>query len=441
MVVKLEVVGIVLCSWGCAADMGSSELHASSVSEHAAEGRGAGGLVAAPVGHPGRGPWEQVPPDFVREACHLDPAALDEADRVLNKPWVAIRYGRLCHAFGADMRPEESFSATKILGATTAGAVAYQTRDLERTGRKTGAFSDEDRVDHWIDGFTFHKDAHVAHVLAMVAQSDDLSYGKRVMEYDYTGIVQLDSLNFMLHAAIAQDPERLGADLEAFVQRFMFGPLGMTQSTWSYGLPNKAFGFGWNTTVLDMARLGQLLLRHGMVNDTRLINEEWVYRMTHPAFEDANTAMGYCTWLNAAKGFTTGTMPTPASWTDLTSQPRFPGPCAPLAIHREHPHGLSQAPDCNYGSDRSCQQQHDVGVWQSIAGYGSVIQGHPGLDLVLVGWQLTPEDFFGLGASGKLWDAVRPAVIAEDPTFTGDETAFCREYGNNRYAPDLLSQD
>lgn len=375
----------------------------------------------------------------MREDCRLDPEALDEADRVLDKPWVAIRYGRLCHAFGADMPASESFSATKILGATTAGAVAYQTRGIERTGPKTGPFSDIDRVDAWIDDFAFHRDAQVAHVLAMVAQSQDIRYGKRVMEYDYTGVVQLDSLNFMLHTAIGQDPERLGANLEAFVQRFMFGPLGMTGSTWSYGLPNKAFGFGWSTTVLDMARLGQLLLRRGLVNDERLIDEEWVYRMTHPAFEDANTAMGYCTWLNAAAGFTTGTMPTPASWTELTSQPRFPGPCAPVAIYREHPHGLSQSPDCNYQSARSCQQQHDVGVWQSIAGFGSVIQGHPGLDLVLVGWQLTPEDFFGLGASGKLWDAVRPAVVAADPTFPGDEASFCAAYGGNAYAPDLQS--
>lgn len=428
-----RVLGSVLVwalgSSGCAAD-GASSAWTSAAAR-------AEPLQIARLGHPGRDAWEVVPETRVREDCRLDPEALAEADRVLNKPWVAIRYGRLCHAFGSDMSASESFSATKILGATTAGAVAYQTRSLARTGPKTGPFGDEDRVDHWIDDIPFNPDAHVAHVLAMVAQSEDLAYGRRVMEYDYTGIVQLDSLNFMLHAALAQERLRLGADLETFVQRFLFEPLGMKQSTWSLGLPNKSFGFGWSTTVLDMARLGQLLLRRGLVNDVRLVDAEWTYRMTHPAFEDANTAMGYCSWLNAAASFTTGTMPTPASWTDLTSQPRFPGPCAPVAIHREHPHGLSQAPDCNYAGVRDCEQSFDVGVWQSIAGYGSVIQGHPGLDLVLVGWQLTPDDFFGLGASGLLWDAVRPAVIAADPNFPDDEQAFCAAYGENRYAPDL----
>jgi hypothetical protein len=431
MFMKLRVLGIALCSWGCAADAVSSELQPAALRAESD--------TNVRIGHPGRGAWEKVPAERVRQDCRLDPEALTQADRLLNKPWAVIRYGRLCHVFGEEAPASESFSATKILGATSAGAVSYQTRGLERTGRKTGAFSDEDRVDHWIDGFAFNQDAHVAHVLAMVAQSEDIAYGQRVMEYDYTGVVQLDSLNFMLHAALAQDPERLGADLEAFVQRFVFGPLGMTQSSWSFGLPNKAFGFGWSTTVLDMARLGQLLLRRGLVNETRLLDDAWVYRMTHPAFEDANTAMGYCTWLNAAAGFTTGTMPTPESWTDLTSQPRFPGPCAPLSVYREHPHGLSQAPDCNYAGVRSCEQAFDVGVWQSIAGFGSVIQGHPGLDLVLVGWQLTPDDFFGLGASGLLWDAVRPAVVKEDPRFSGDEAAFCAEYGSNRYAPDLES--
>ena len=422
------VIGItgVLASAGCAASESESVVSYAPLSE------------AQPVlGHPGKGEWARVPADQVRSVCKLDPAALERADRILKKPWVAVRYGRLCHAYGDDMQPEESFSATKFLGATTAGAVSYQTRGLPRRGPKTGPFSDEDRVDAWVDSVSFNRDAHVAHVLGMVAQSKDLSYGKRVMEYDYFGWVQLDSLNFMLSAALAQDRARLGSDLEAFVQRHLFGPLGMRQSTWSYGLPNKAFGFGWSTTVFDMARLGQLVLRHGLVNETRVLDERWTYSMTHPSFEDANTSMGYCTWLNAADGFTTGTMPTPASWTELTSQPRFPGPCAPVSIHREHPHGLSEATDCHYGKKRSCEQQFDVGVWQSIAGFGSIIKGHSGLDPVLVGLQLTPYGFSGMGGAGLLWDAVRPAVVAEDPRFAGDEAGFCERYGGNAYAPDL----
>ena len=106
-------------------------------------------------------------------------------------------------------------------------------------------------------------------------------------------------------------------------------------------------------------------------------------------------------------------------------------------MYASHPHGLSESTDCNYGPGYSCEQRYDVGVWQSIAGWGKVIQGHPGLDLVLVAWDLTPDDFFAAPAPGKLWDAVKPAVIAADPVYAGDEAAFCAAYGSNNYAPDL----
>ena len=389
------------------------------------------------VDHPGDGAWDFVAPDRVRDDCRLDPTALARADQQLGQPWVAIRYGRVCHAHRAqEMLPQEAFSVAKFLGASVAGALALQSRTLPRWRRKTGPFSDEDRVDAWIDRVSYNPDARVAHVLAMVAQSPDLRFGHRTMEYDFFGVVQLDSLSSIMNAVIEQPGAQLGTNLETFTQRFVFGPLGMRQSTWSLGLPDKTLAWGWNTTVLDMARVGLMVLHGGTANGVRVLDEEWAYRMTHPAFEDANTSMGYCTWLNAAANFTTGTMPTPASWSDLTAQPRFPGPCAPVAIHRDHPHGLSESRDCNYGAARSCEQQFDVGAWQSFAGWGTVIQGHPGLDLLLVAWQLTPDDFFAAGAGGVLWDAVRPAVVNADPRFAGDERAFCEAYGGNHYAPD-----
>jgi hypothetical protein len=75
-------------------------------------------------------------------------------------------------------------------------------------------------------------------------------------------------------------------------------------------------------------------------------------------------------------------------------------------------------------------------VWQAVGLGGQVIQGHPGLDLVIVAKNLTPGGT-GPSAPALLWDAVRPAVIDADPTFAGDEAAFCAVYGSNQYAPDL----
>jgi hypothetical protein len=77
----------------------------------------------------------------------------------------------------------------------------------------------------------------------------------------------------------------------------------------------------------------------------------------------------------------------------------------------------------------------DVGVWNAVGMGGQVIQGHPGLDMVIVGRDVTGGT--GPAAPAKLWHAVRPAVIAADPTYPGNEQAFCDAYGSNSYAPDL----
>jgi hypothetical protein len=75
-------------------------------------------------------------------------------------------------------------------------------------------------------------------------------------------------------------------------------------------------------------------------------------------------------------------------------------------------------------------------VWQAVGYQGQVIMGHPALDMVIVGRNITPA---GLGpdAPPALWDGLRGAVIAADPKFKGDEAAFCKAYGANDYAPDL----
>jgi len=156
--------------------------------------------------------------------------------------------------------------------------------------------------------------------------------------------------------------------------------------------------------------------------------------MTHPAFEDGNTGYGYLTWLNASSNHHYGGIP--GAPVGLQQQPQSPGPCAPVSVYPTHPHGLSDSPDCHYDAPYSCAIQRDVGVWQAVGLGGQVIQGHPGLDLVVVGRDLTPLGS-GPSAPAILWDALRPAVIAADPQFRNNEAAFCQAYGANTYAPDL----
>ncbi|MFT3921861.1 MAG: hypothetical protein QM778_04945 [Myxococcales bacterium] len=402
-------------------------------------------------------PWELVPEDQVREACKLDPEALKAADAILNTPWAVVRYGKLCHQYKVEGMPlVGAWSATKTLGALVTGMVAYQTREIPATAElKKGPLSDADRIDHWLDAdnekFTYNKDAKIAHVLAMIAHNTDLSYDpsglrKRSMQYDTLGTVQINSLSDVLNTAIAQDPARLGANLEEFTQRFLFKKLGLAHSSWNNGSPDKVLAFSWITDVYDMAKVGLLMLRGGVWKGERLLDAEWIYRMTHPSFEDANTGYGYLTWLNSASGYGLGiadlaTGPLPVG-------PLLPGSCAPVALHKSYPHPpLMESPNCGYTLPYTCSQQYDVGVWQAIGVGGQVIQGHPGLDLVVVGVNLTPvntfdpamlslEDLAQQNSPAKLWDALRPAVVNADPTYADDNTAFCMAYGGNNYAPD-----
>jgi len=381
---------------------------------------------------PGDEPWRAVPASEVRETCRLDPAALAAADDALGAPWAAIRYGKLCHAFApSGTEPGHVFSATKTLGALVTGAVAYETRALSRVGRKTGPLSDEDRVDHWLDDFSYNQAARVGHVLAMVAQSEGLGSRPDDMVYDSFGTTQINSLSEILNTAIAQDPARLGEDLEQFTQRFIFSKLGLEDSEWTWSQPDKVFGWTWVTSVRDMARVGLLLLRGGLWRGERLLSSDWIARMTHPAFEKANTGYGYLTWVNSASNYDFGGADGPL--VQDASGPMLR--CAPVSLHAHYPHGLSDAEDCNYRPPDTCAQAFDVGVWQAVGLGGQVIQGHPGLDLVLVVRDLTPLGG-GQDAPILLWDAVRAAVIRADPVYAGDEAAFCGAYAANAYAPD-----
>ncbi len=388
------------------------------------------GCTTSPV-DPGPDAWQPVPRDQVVSRCGLDPDLLDAADPLVGKRYAVIRYGQLCHVYypdGTDPRGEV-FSTTKTLGALTTGIAAYETRDLPRNGRKTGPLSDDSAVNHWLDSFSFNQEAQIAHVLAMLGQNPDLSFGQRTYEYYIVGLVQINRLSDVITTAIAQDPDRLGSTVEEFAQRFLFAPLGMTDSSWSNGAPNKIFAYSWQSTVLDMARVGLLMLHDGRWAGQRVLGGDWTYKMTHPSFEDANTGYGYLTWLNSDSNHSLGLGP-PATTPKLQQRTDS---CAPVAVYPEYPHGLSAARDCGYAPPFSCAQNHDVGVFYAAGLGGQYIVGHRGLDMVLV-----VKD--SPAGPGELWSAVRPALVALDAQYAGDDAAFCTDYAAGNYAPDLLGE-
>jgi hypothetical protein len=412
-------------------------------------------ISAVPSGlvDPGTGPWSLVPESDVARVCELDIAKLKAAEDKLTVPWLIIRHGQLCYQHDAmNFTAAEAWSTTKTLGALVTGMVAYRTRHLAPTEtRKRGPFSDMNRVDHWLDlpNSTYtqiNKDAYVAHVLAMLAHNTSLKSGEKTTTYDTVGTTQINAVSDMLNAAIGQCSDRLGKDLEAFTKKFLYEPLGMTKSTWTNGGATKTFAYSWNTDLLDMARVGLLMLDRGVWDGKRILSEDWIYRMTHPSFEDANTGYGYLTWLNASSNYTVGGIPLSAITPDANGkyqQPYSPGPCAPVSIYNKYPHGLSTSPDCNYKAPATCAQKYDVGVWQAVGLQGQLIQGHPGLDMVIVARNLSNVDTTnmdlqtGTGGPSVAWDALRGAVIAADYKYKGDEDGFCKAYGSNNYAPDF----
>ena len=156
---------------------------------------------------------------------------------------------------------------------------------------------------------------------------------------------------------------------------------------------------------------------------SRLLDEEWVYRMTHPAFEDTNLGYGYLTWVKS----------TPSALPDIDPNVGVPlRQCSPPAIWREFPHTLSESIDCNYDDPQACVQTYDVGAFSALGLGGQVIEGHPGLDLVLVARN-------SAGAASGPWDMIRPALVEHDPGYAGDEAAFCEAYRAADYAPDMIT--
>jgi hypothetical protein len=374
-------------------------------------GGGGGGGTAT---DPGTGPWSLVSAANVAAECKLDPSALQSANRTLGLSYAIVRYGKLCHEYYPSGRDSASqvYSTTKTMGALTIGALIHQTKNIPvTTTRKRGPLGEFQRIDHWLDSFTFQQASTTAHVLGMVSDaSPNLNYPNREFQYDTVGSDAINRLSDVVNTVVAQDSTRLGSNIGAFWTRYLATPLGFENSTWGTSSSSKNFATSWQTTIRDMARLGLLMNNGGVWNGQRLVDLNYLYNLGHASFEDANTRYGYLTWLNEGDS------------------------CAPKPQHRVYPHGpVSNAPSC-LRSGGCPPQQFDTGVFFAAGLGGQYIIVHRGLDMVIV-----VKDSGGQSADEptRFWQAIRPAVVALDPTYRGNSSAFCSAYGSGNYAPDL----
>jgi len=365
-------------------------------------GMGTGG--APPDGDPGyhdpgTGPWEMAS----NEECKIDTSMIGGGDNL-----AVFRYGKLCHVQGGNTSGA-NWSVTKTLGGVLAGRAAYLVKDVPRSGAGTGPILHEDKLADWVSPGSLNADALLSHVMSMTAYNSNLAYGSKSFAYDTVGTREISRIVDVAMVALEQVDGAPTSETD-FMEQEVFAPLGITESNW----PGGTIGYGWSGTLEDMGRVGVMLVHDGWYGGERFMEASWVYRMSHAAHEDANAAYGQLAWLNTRGGG--------------NSFGAQVDDCAPPAFWPSYPHVGSEAPDC-MAADGDCELEHDIGVFSAQGLGGQFIVMHPGLDLVITA--------HNSGNPPALWAAVRPGLVAMDPMFAGDESAFCEAYGSGSYAPDL----
>jgi CubicO group peptidase (beta-lactamase class C family) len=339
---------------------------------------------------------------------------------------VVIRHGKLCWEGGfpgGSTEKYQVYSVTKTFGAMLFGMIASRSQ-----------LSDEDPVTKWIaeaDRGAINPKARLLHVLAMVSTNADLGPGKKgAWSYDTFGDREINRLAGVMDKAVAAEPARFPGvkDTVELAQKDLFDPLGMKSSSWA-GDGNIASNLFSN--VRDMARLGQLVLQRGRWNGRQLIDEEYLYRMTHPAFEDVNTGYGYLTYVNAAANWSW-----PTSTADLN--------CAPFGQWPGYPHRpLFESANSNGGVPGEKQQRYDIAHMFASGTGGQKFIVYRGVDLVIAirngaasanDGGTVVDQFPG---HKTVWNAVRAAMLPFDPVYKGNEAGFCAAYRASDYAPDL----
>ena len=370
---------------------------------------------------PGPNPWVKVPEDKVEAECGLDVAMLKATG--IRQQFAVFRRGKFCFQSGTDS-PSDVFSCTKTVGGIVTGYAQNLVKDAPKTGPGTGQFHDYDLASDW--GLTGYGQQQLGYLMAMATGSRSTMWGGRSFAYDTIGAAGLNPMGNVVNKALRGAPMAGAANIQA-ATKALFDKLGMKNTTWG----GSVYGTGAVTTLEDLGKLFTMMIHGGVYNKERLLSEEWVYKMTHPAFEDGNTSYGQFTWLNH-RGNATGI----GGDIGAGSNTKDGDPCSPAAFWQRYPHEISDAPDCQATvAGASCKQKYDIGNFSCQGLGGQFAIGHPGLDLVLV-----VKNFSNQNGPMGLWDKIRPALVAKDPMFKGDQAAFCKAYGAGDYAPDLKVQ-
>jgi hypothetical protein len=413
----------------------------------ASTGQGARAAAAAQrtIAFPGAAPWKQVPLSRVAQECGLSPALLKRAaPKMALSPYAIVRYGKLCASGGSLKSRTETYevnSEAKTFTALLFGIIATRTTVDENTYVRDWISLTDQSVDVGATALTrppLNPDTKVFHLLTQTGHNVDQRYGHRLpWFYDAVGIFGMNSLVLLMDKVVQANPRAFPGSKNAndVAKNELFKPLGMTRTYWDGAVASHTL----YSSVLDMAKLGELMLRKGRWGNRQIVSEDYVYRMTHPQVEDIHTGYGYLTWLNAAAGVA-----------NLFKEKTEPV-CSPFAGWKRYSHAPTyEAPNDNGGAPFHNNRYDDGLFWADGAG-GNFTYVHRGLDLVIVtrddeAAQANDPESQERGKNNpggleyhRMWRLLRPSLIAMDPRYKGNEAAFCKAYRESTYAPDLFS--
>ncbi|MFI9415111.1 serine hydrolase domain-containing protein [Nocardia gamkensis] len=269
----------------------------------------------------------------------FDPAALDavvsEANAAKSSCVAVIRDGKVVvdeHGSGQDL-PREAFSVTKSLTGLLVG-VAVKRGELSLSDKVSdyipewrGTASEGVTVEHLLTQTSGRQwDAATDYGEMALKAADKSAFAIGLGQQAEPGTVwvynnsAVQVLSTVLHIATGVHPSD-------YAKEHIFGPLGMDASRLGRDRSGGAMTFmGLNTTCLDLARMGVLMLHEGNWNGTQIVDADYARASVSPS-TDLNRGYGRLWWVNAE-----GVVVSPAlATTGHGKQDRLEGPMVPAA--------------------------------------------------------------------------------------------------------------